>query len=198
MSRSTLYAVLAVAALLAGFGAYRLGVYLRPAPEPAGTALQNPVKIAGLDLVDSRGEATDLAADFAGELTLVFFGYTRCPDVCPLTLSQLATVYEEVGTPDDVNVVMVSVDPEHDTPQVVGDYVRRFHPSFIGLTGSNQQVATAAKSFFVGYAGAGDRQELMHTDVVAVIDRDGLLRRIYGTADVPQLAVDLPSLRQTL
>src|SRR5690606_17526307 len=150
VSRSTLYAVLAVAALLAGFGAYRLGVYLRPAPEPAGTALQNPVKIAGLDLVDSRGEATDLAADFAGELTLVFFGYTRCPDVCPLTLSQLATVYEEVGTPDDVNVVMVSVDPEHDTPQVVGDYVRRFHPSFIGLTGSNQQVATAAKSFFVG------------------------------------------------
>ena len=154
MSRNSLYVLLVVVAIAAGFGAYRLGVALRPAPELAGTALQNPVAVTGLELIDGSGEAVDLAEDFAGELTLVFFGYTRCPDVCPLTLAQLGRIYQEADTPDDVNVVMVSVDPAYDTPAVVGEYVRRFHPDFVGLTGSNQQVARAAKTFFVGYAGA--------------------------------------------
>lgn len=198
MTRPTRYALFAVLAVIAGAGAYGLGVLLRPAPEPAGTELQNPVAIDGLQLVDGAGEPVDLAADFSGELTLVFFGYTRCPDVCPLTLAQLARVYEGAGEPDDVNVVMVTVDPDFDTPEVVGGYVRRFHPDFVGLTGSNQQVATAAKAFFIGYSGAASQQQLVHTDVVAVVDREGMLRRIYGTADVPQLANDLPNLRRRL
>jgi len=194
-ARYTLYLVLAI---VAGAGAYGLGVMLRPTPEPAGTALTNPVPVRGLELVDRNGEPADLAGDFAGELTLVFFGYTRCPDVCPLTLAQLSRAYEDAGTPDDVNVVMVTVDPEFDTPDVIGDFVARFHPEFIGLTGSNQQVATAARTFFVGYAGVAADHQLMHTDVVAVVDRDGMLRRIYGTDDVPQLALDLPNLRRDL
>lgn len=198
MTQPTRYALFAVLAVIAGAGAYGLGVLLRPAPEPAGTELQNPVAIDGLQLVDGAGEPVDLAADFSGELTLVFFGYTRCPDVCPLTLAQLARVYEGAGEPDDVNVVMVTVDPDFDTPEVVDGYVRRFHPDFVGLTGSNQQVATAAKAFFIGYSGAASQQQLVHTDVVAVVDREGMLRRIYGTADVPQLANDLPNLRRRL
>ncbi len=187
-----------VLAVVAGAGAYGLGVLLRPAPEPAGTELQNPVAISGLQLVDADGRDVDLADDFAGELTLVFFGYTRCPDVCPLTMAQLSRIYEEAGEPDDVNVVMVTVDPAFDTPEVVGNYVRGFHPDFVGLTGSNQQVATAARTFFVGFSGAASQQQLVHTDVVAVVDREGQLRRIYGTADVPQLQVDLPNLRRRL
>jgi len=198
VTQPTRYALFAVLAVIAGAGAYGLGVLLRPAPEPAGTDLQNPVAIDGLQLVDGAGEPVDLAADFNGELTLVFFGYTRCPDVCPLTLAQLARVYEGAGEPDDVNVVMVTVDPDFDTPEVVDGYVRRFHPDFVGLTGSNQQVATAARAFFIGYSGAASQQQLVHTDVVAVVDREGMLRRIYGTADVPQLANDLPNLRRRL
>ena len=184
--------------MIAGFGAYRLGVAARPAPELAGTELQQPVAISGLSLVDAHGDEVDLAADFEGGLTLVFFGYTRCPDVCPLTMAQLSQIYEENDTPDDVEVVMVTVDPEYDTPAVLGDYVRRFHPDFKGLTGSNQQVATAARAFFVGYAGVAANRELLHTDVVAVLDRQGRLRRIYSTSDVPRLMVDLPRLRSSL
>lgn len=198
MKRNARYALFVVLAVIAGAGAYGLGVLLRPAPEPAGTELQNPVPISGLELVGADGSAVDLADDFSGELTLVFFGYTRCPDVCPLTLSQLARVYESVGEPEDVNVVMVTVDPEHDTPEVIGGYVQRFHPAFVGLTGTNQQVATAAKQFFIGYSGVASQQQLVHTDVVAVVDREGQLQRIYGTADVPQLTVDLPNLRRRL
>ena len=198
MSRNFLYVLLVVVAIAAGFGAYRLGAALRPAPELAGTALQTPVAVRGLELLDGSGDAIDLADDFAGELTLVFFGYTRCPDVCPLTLAQLGRIYEEAETPDDVNVVMVSVDPAYDTPAVIGAYVKRFHPDFIGLTGTNQQVASAAKTFFVGYAGVASRSELAHTDVVAVVDREGMLRRIYSTGDVPKLALDLAQLRDSL
>lgn len=198
MSRTVRFALLAVVAVIAGLGAYRLGVAARPAPELAGTELQQPVAISGLSLVDAHGDEVDLAADFEGGLTLVFFGYTRCPDVCPLTMAQLSQIYEENDTPDDVEVVMVTVDPEYDTPAVLGDYVRRFHPDFKGLTGSNQQVATAARAFFVGYAGVAANRELLHTDVVAVLDRQGRLRRIYSTSDVPRLMVDLPRLRSSL
>src|SRR5690606_37111484 len=140
------FAVSAVLLVAAGAGAYLLGAWLRPEPPPAGTALQNPVPISGLALVDQRGEGFRLAEDMRGDVALVCFGYTRCPDACPLTMSQLSSAYTAAGEPEDLRVVMVSVDPEHDTPEVIGGYVERFHPSFVGLTGTNPQVAAAAKA----------------------------------------------------
>src|SRR5690606_41484390 len=92
----------------------------------------------GRTLVGRRGAAFDLAGDLEGDGALVFFGFTRCPDVCPLTMAQLSSAYGAVGEPEDLKVVMVTVDPEHDTPEVVGAYVERFHPAFVGLTGTNQ------------------------------------------------------------
>jgi len=190
------FAVSAVLLVAAGAGAYLLGAWLRPKPPPAGTALQNPVPISGLALVDQRGEGFRLAEDMRGDVALVFFGYTRCPDVCPLTMSQLSSAYTAAGEPEDLRVVMVSVDPEHDTPEVIGGYVERFHPSFVGLTGTNPQVAAAAKAFFVGYGGSG--VDLVHTEYVAVLDREGRLRYVYGTTAVPSLARDIPRLLREL
>jgi protein SCO1/2 len=190
------YAVIAVLFVAAGIGAYLLGSYLRPRPAPAGTELQNPVPIQGLTLVDQSGGDFRLSEDLRGDVALVFFGYTRCPDVCPLTMSQLSSAYAAVGEPQDLHVVMVSVDPEHDTPEVIGSYVERFHPSFIGLTGANSQVAEAAKAFFVGYGGAG--VDLVHTEYVAVLDRQGRLRYVYGSTAVPSLAQDIPRLLREL
>ena len=196
MSKSLKFLMAAVVLVGAGIGAVALGGYLRPKPAPAGTALTNPVDVTGLELVDQHGSTVDLAGDFSGDVTLVFFGFTRCPDVCPFTMARLEKAYVDAGEPGDLKVVMVSVDPEYDTPEVIGAYVGRFHADFVGLTGSNPQVAAAARAFFAGYSGTGPA--VAHTDAVAVVDRTGLLRYVYTTDAVVSLGADLPGLLESL
>lgn len=196
VSKSLKFMLSAVLLVAAGVGAFALGGYLRPKPAPAGTALNNPVDVRGLDLVDQHGSTVDLAGDFGGDVTLVFFGFTRCPDVCPLTMARLEKAYVDAGEPDDLKVVMVSVDPEFDTPEVIGEYVGRFHSDFVGLTGSNSQVAAAARTFFAGYSGTGPA--IAHTDAVAVVDRQGQLRYVYTGDAVVSLGADLPGLLESL
>src|SRR5690606_41406034 len=101
VTRSVRSALSVVLLVVAGAGAYLLGTSLRPGPEPAGTALQEPVAVSGLTLVDQRGAAFDLAGDLEGDVALVFFGFTRCPDVCPLTRAQLSSAYGAVARPQD-------------------------------------------------------------------------------------------------
>ncbi len=187
---------LLAALVVLGSAAFWVGARLSPRAPLAGTELKNPVKIAGYDLVDTAGKTVDLAADFHGSVAVVFFGFTRCPDVCPLTMARLARAYELLGAPDDLQVVMVTVDPGYDTPGVMAEYLKRYNPAFKGLSGSNTQVAEAARAFFVGYSGAG--AQVAHTDVVAVVDRQGYLRYIYGQDAVVQLGEDLPALLRTL
>lgn len=196
MSKPLKYLFLAVLLVGAGVGAFALGGFLRPKPVPAGTPLNNPVAVTGLALVDQYGNDVDLAEDFGGDVTLVFFGYTRCPDVCPFTMARLEKAYVDAGEPTDLKIVMVSVDPEYDTPEVMRAYVGGFHPDFIGLTGTNSQVAAAARAFFAGYSGSGPAT--LHTDAVAVVDRAGLLRYVYTTDAVVSLGADLPGLLKNL
>lgn len=184
--RSLLVALL----VLAGVLAYALGVVLRPAPALAGTALQNPPPVAQVELVRGDGVPVTLAEVGEGGSLLVFFGFTRCPDVCPITMAQLARVFEDLGEPDGLKVAMITVDPEHDTPEVLDQYVRAFHPDFVALTGSNAQIAVAARTFFVGYAGIGTAT-FTHTEVVALVDRAGDLRYVYNQEALRRLAPDL-------
>jgi protein SCO1 len=190
-----------LAALLlgaAGGGAYRLGTQLAPPPAIAATALQNPQPVGAFPLVAPDGAAVTLA-EVIGDaaVTLVFFGFTRCPDVCPITMARLGKMIADLGDPADVRVVMITVDPEHDTPEVIGRYARSFHPSFVGLTGSNSEVAQVTRAFFVGYADLGGGQ-FTHTEVVAVVDADGMLRAVYGSDRVLFIERDLPALRRLL
>lgn len=196
MNSAVRFSLLVIAMVALGFGAYLLGSWLRPKPAPAGTELNNPVAVTGLELVDHHGAAVDLAADFGGDVTLVFFGFTRCPDVCPLTMARLGKAYVDAGEPDDLSIVMVTVDPEYDTPAVMADYVGRFHPDFVGLTGSNSQVATAARAFFAGYSGSD--VQIVHTDAVAVVDRTGMMRYVYSADAVVSIGADLPQLLRSL
>lgn len=196
MSKSLRYLLFAVVLLAAGVGAFALGGLLRPKPAPAGTELNNPVDVTGLDLVDQHGSTVDLAGDFAGDVTLVFFGFTRCPDVCPLTMARLEKAYVDAGEPADLKVVMVSVDPEFDTPEVLGAYLSRFHTDFVGLTGSSSQVAAAARAFFAGYSGSD--ANIAHTDAVAVVDRRGKLRYVYTADAVVSIGADLSGLLKNL
>lgn len=193
--RSVLTAVLLVAA---GVGAYALGTLLRPAPELAGTALQNPPVVGDVALVHvGRGAVTLREAADDAAVTLVFFGFTQCPDVCPITMARLAKIYADLGEPDDVRVLMVTVDPETDTPEVIARYAAGFHPDFVGLGGSNPQIAVAARAFYVGYASIGDGQ-FTHSEAVAVVDREGRMRYVYGSDRVLNLEADLPELLRRL
>ncbi len=89
-------------------------------------------------------------ADFRGRFLLVFFGFTRCPDVCPTALATMTSALESLGAAADrVQPVFITVDPARDTPPVLAEYVASFHPRLIGLTGSEAEIAAAARAYRV-------------------------------------------------
>ncbi|HKI57836.1 MAG TPA: SCO family protein [Trueperaceae bacterium] len=190
MKRSTRAAIWVVVLIAAGIVAYGLGIVLHRTPL-SGQALQDAPAVGDLQLVDGAGDPVTLS-QYQGDVLLVYFGYTRCADTCPLTMQKLAKAYHDAGTPADVKVLMVSVDPSYDTPSVVGPWVERFDPSFIGLTGSKAQIAAAAKAFMVGYN--PDAEPTDHTAVVEVVDRHSRIRYIYGQGTIVKLGDDLPRL----
>lgn len=195
-TRSIRIAAIGACLVVAGLAAYGLGVAFRPPAEIAGTRLENPPSVADVELQNAAGEAVRLG-EFDGEMQLLFFGYTRCPDVCPLTLSRLAGLYRAGADPADVRVVMVTVDPQYDTPEIVQRYVEAFHLSFVGLSGGVEQVAAAAKRFYIGANEAAPGQ-ISHTDMVVVVDGSGRFRWVYSQADLQYLERDMPALRAQL
>lgn len=87
--------------------------------------------------------------------TLLFFGFTSCPDICPITMTELTKFYEQLDDPsikDDLNIVMVSVDPERDDPKTIGNYVNGFNEKFLGVTGDVESISEVASQFFVAYS----------------------------------------------
>lgn len=125
-----------------------------PPPVPFGNT-----DITGADfgrtlvgLQDQRGQARTLA-DFKGKAVLVFFGYTSCPDVCPTTLSRFARVMTKLGAEaEKLQVVLLTLDPERDTPDKLGPYVEAFNPSFLALRGDMASTQANAKEFKVFFA----------------------------------------------
>ena len=105
----------------------------------------------GFQLTDHTGKPRTLA-DFKGKVVAVFFGYTNCPDACPTTMGELALVMKELGQDAGrVQVLFVTVDPDHDTPAVLSRYVPAFFPGFLGLYGNADATARTAKEFKVMY-----------------------------------------------
>lgn len=178
---------------LAGAAAYGLGRLLAPGPDWAGTVLQEPQPTGDLVLTAADGTRTTLA-DFAGEAdwTLVFFGFVDCPDVCPLTLSRLAETYQDLGEPGEVRVAMITVDPERDAPERLERYVDGFHPDIHGLGGTSEDVALAARRFFIGYSATEDG--MIHTEAVALLDSNARMRAVYTQGNVPRIGGDVSSL----
>ena len=189
MKRAGLSIVITLLLVGLGYGAYSLGRSLQAKPELGGTQLETPVEVGEVALVNAEGAAVELQ-DYAGKQLLVFFGFTRCPDVCPLTLSKVAKIYEDLGTPEDVQVVMITVDPANDTPEVTHRYASAFNPDFVGLGGDNGAIAQAAKTFFVGYNDSGDGQ-IAHTDALFLVDKKGNLQLVYSQDNLSALESDL-------
>ncbi len=123
----------------------------------AGEALLDGARIGGpFTLTDQDGKPRSWA-DFNGSYRLVYFGYTYCPDVCPLDLQTIAQGLRlfEKQAPEraaKVQPIFITVDPERDTPAVIRNYSAAFHPRLVGLTGTPEQIATVAKSFAVVYS----------------------------------------------
>lgn len=104
---------------------------------------------ADFELTDHQGMIRR-DEDFAGKWLLVFFGFTNCPDICPATLSEVATVMDGLGDGTErVQPIFVSIDPERDTPATLADFVSLFDAGIIGLTGTPDQIAATTRSFFV-------------------------------------------------
>lgn len=102
-----------------------------------------------LDMPDADGRMRSLA-DWKGKVTVVFFGYTHCPDVCPTTMAELAELRKSLGAEGDrLQTVFVTIDPERDTPELLQAYVGNFGPGVTALRGSAEQTAAAAKEFKV-------------------------------------------------
>jgi len=114
-----------------------------------------------------------------GKPTLIYFGYTFCPDVCPTSLLLMETAMEQLGpeTFKNVNLVFITVDPERDTPKLLKGYVGNFGPTFIGLTGTREQIAAAARAYRVYFQkvpGKDGSPYLMdHSSIVYLLDRNG-------------------------
>jgi protein SCO1/2 len=125
--------------------------YFAAAPKPpAHPVQQGQVAIGGpFSLVDPAGQRKT-EKDFAGKPMLVFFGFTHCPDICPSGLQILTVALNSLGDrAKDLTPVFVSIDPERDTPAVLGEYLKSFHPRIVGLTGSAAEVQAATKTYRV-------------------------------------------------
>jgi protein SCO1/2 len=149
-----------------------------------GTVLQSPLAATNFTLTSHDGQPVSLS-DFKGQVVLLYFGYTTCPDVCPTTLAELHATLQVLGNrAKDVQVMMVTVDPERDTVPVMADYVTHFDARFIGLTGTPDQIAQIATSYGVAYSrhvgpSAIGGYLVDHTATVTAIDRQGHVRVIF-------------------
>ncbi|MEQ8805412.1 MAG: SCO family protein [Rhodospirillales bacterium] len=160
------------------------------------------VKIGGpFTLTDHTGRAVT-EQDFRGKAMLIFFGYTYCPDVCPTSLTEISAAMDKLG-PQAAKVVpiLVSVDPERDTPEVLKDYVAHFHPGIVGLTGTPEQIKQTARAYRVYYAkvpdqgGDKDAYLMDHSSVIYLMGPDGKFLAHFSTqTDAETMAAKIKSL----
>ncbi|MGD8586065.1 MAG: SCO family protein [Chloroflexota bacterium] len=176
-------------------GNWRLGPY-----KYRGVVLPAPESVSDFSLTAHDGETARLS-DFRGQIAVLYFGYTYCPDVCPTTLATLANALDDLKAADrdQVQVLMVTVDPDRDSPGVLADYLAHFDPTFIGLTGTAGELAQAAEALGIYYEkGEGSVASgylVDHTATVSVLDKEGRLRLLFpfGTP-AEDIAADLQHL----
>ena len=172
--------------LLAGLFLVVLGWFFIPRLMPHkfhGTVIQSPNPAPDFTLTDNTGQRVSLS-DFQGKVVLLYFGYTFCPDVCPATLTEVAGAMEILGPrAQDTQFIMISVDPERDTPKKLGQYVTHFNPNFMGVTGTPEEIAATATYYGIYYekheGTAATGYLVDHTASVMVVDEEGHLKLVF-------------------
>jgi len=184
MDRRTIFVVLASFLLI---GIVAAGVFLFSKPASfRGTMYAEPYPPAPEIELNRDNGASFKLSELRGNVVLLFFGYTSCPDVCPTTMAELKQALDELDEDDakQVQVLFVTVDPERDTPERVQEYVNHFNSDFIGLSGTESELTEVWKKYGVfrenveGTSAAG--YLVNHTARVTLIDRDGNLRLSYA------------------
>ncbi|HNP63721.1 MAG TPA: SCO family protein [Woeseiaceae bacterium] len=181
--RHVLIALLLGGALAAGiFAALKSGT---PAEPRSATVLPAGSDLPDFSLLDQRGAPVD-ADSFRGQWDLVFFGFTHCPDICPTTLQTLANVRRElIESEADVvpRIVLVSVDPERDTPEILDRYVSYFGPDNLGITGDLEQLKRLTSGLGIYFEKVNivdDSYGVDHSAAVLVVDPDGKFVALFS------------------
>ncbi len=165
-----------------------------------GLLVDDPVAAPDFTLTDQNFQQVSLR-DFHGQIVLLFFGFTNCPDVCPATLGTWKQLQRALGEQSQhVRFIMITVDPERDTPERMGKHLSLFHPEFIGLGGSVEDIEDVAQDYNVFFekanVGSASGYLVNHTTLTYVIDSDGklvLAHRPYET-QAQEIADDLEQL----
>ncbi|MBU6217332.1 MAG: SCO family protein [Acidobacteria bacterium] len=168
----------------------------------SGTVLGEPATLPDVTLTDTDGEPFNLRDDSLGTTTILMFGYTSCPDVCPINLASLGSALEQLGPnrSSSVRVVFISVDPGRDQPEVVRSYLDQFDRDFVGLSGGPADLRAAQEGVGVersefGATGEDGGYEVGHASAMFVFGPDGTARIVYPfgtrqsdwTRDLPRL-----------
>ena len=152
-------------------------------PEWHGLYVEGAGRPPNFVLTDQTGQRVKFY-DFHGRVVLIYFGYTYCPDICPATMSELVKVKELLGNKaNEIEVVLITIDPERDTPEHLAEYLSFFDPTFIGLTGTEEEIIAATTPFGIYYkkheGTIASGYLLDHTATVMVVDKQGELRLVY-------------------
>ena len=182
--------------------ALAVAVLWQASRDSAGKPLPVNTRMGGqFEMTDQNGQPFNSDA-LKGKVVLLFFGFTHCPDICPATMARMAQLYkdlEQTGEAGDVQVVFITFDPERDTAEYLKKYLAWFHPDFIGLTGTPEQVKKVAAQYSVVYLAVGEDSEggteFAHSDFVYLIDREGKVRKLYPVdAELEEIKHDLRTL----
>ena len=151
-------------------------------------------------LQSSRNHLASLE-DYHGQVVVMFFGYTACPDTCSITMAVLKQVIEKLGKRmDQVQPLFITVDPKRDTPEQMKTYLSFFHPNFIGLTGTKEEILEVAENYGSAYMKNPTIDSefsylMIHTGYVYLIDKSGHVRAIYPkNTEVKQIVHDIKGL----
>ncbi|MFH8802795.1 SCO family protein [Streptomyces sp. NPDC017936] len=170
--------------------------------QQAATVLDQPFTKPNLVLTDTRGKQYDLRKETAGHPTLLYFGYTNCPDVCPLTMSNIAVAKKQLPAAEqnELRVVFVTTDPARDTPAALGAWLKGIDPQVVGLTGDFATVQTAARTLGISieppYKDKNGKTVSTHgTQVIAFSPKTDGGYLLYGEdATVDDYTEDLPAI----
>ena len=180
MNRTWIVSTIAIGLLLA---ALPLSYQLWPARTPVTAALSNGAQVGGpFELQDQHGRAVN-EQTFSGQWLLVFFGFTRCADICPTTLVHMAKVLDGLGEQArQVQPLFISLDPERDTPDVLAAYTSFFDERILGLTGSAEQIRQVADAYSVYFQKVpmGDTYMLDHTGSIYLMGPKGELAELFS------------------
>ncbi len=178
MQRKTLWISLALIVVLAAIAAV---LWVTREPTLRGAVIEPPLAAAEIKLTDFKGRPF-LLSNLRGRIVLIYFGYTNCPDECPLTMAHLKQAVDMLGSrTQDVQVLMVTTDPARDTPEVLKDWLAKFDPAFLGLWGTPEELARVWRDYGVTVEDGGET----HSNFVYVIDRAGHLRETFLPDTLP-------------